>query len=319
MIGSPVLPERHALNIPVGKPTNLVELGALPWATIAALTSGDDTHRIFSGPIRFIRSEWQLPYVQYAGKGTRSTSTDSKRAAGFRKWLGVESRSNIEILVKDAVMTADAQTPSEAAAIAALSQLGADIRRDKQKRVTRIDLWDPRGWKNRTRESRVTDETLPWLAAFPDLQHLCLFFARITDDGLRHLVALKHLKHLWLNETPITDAGMEVLTKLPELESLWLLGTGVTNKAIKVLQKAPKLNGLRLGGTAVTDSGVKLLIAMKGLRDVSLAGTEISENAVELLGQMTQLRKIGLEGTGISHGGVQHLRRLLPKAKILGP
>lgn len=319
VVASYVMPERNALNVPVGTPTNLVELGALPWASIVALTNCGDTHRIFSGPVRFIRNEWQLPYIQYAGKGTRSTRIDLKQAADYRKWLGVESRSNLDILVKDAVMTADSQAPGETVAITALREVGADIKRDKQGRVTKIDLADPREVLHRTRESRVTDEALPWLAAFPDLQHLCLFFARITDDGLKQLIALKHLKHLWLNQTPITDAGMEVLTKLPALESLWLLDTFVTNKAIKVLQKAPKLNCLRLGGTAVTDSGVKLLVTMKGLKDVSLAETKISENAIELLGQMKQLRKLGLEGTEISHGGVQHLRKLLPKAKILGP
>ena len=76
--------------------------------------------------------------------------------------------------------------------------------------------------------TKVTDASLPHLAACENLRSLDLTRTAITSAKLGALVRLKQLESLNLTETAGDDAGVAELKGMPTLKRIWLFGTKAT-------------------------------------------------------------------------------------------
>jgi len=76
--------------------------------------------------------------------------------------------------------------------------------------------------------TKVTDASLPLLAACENLRSLDLTRTAITSAKLGALARLKQLESLNLTETAVDDAGVAELKGMPALKRIWLFGTKAT-------------------------------------------------------------------------------------------
>ena len=102
--------------------------------------------------------------------------------------------------------------------------------------------------------TRVREEDLVLLGAFPELRVLDLSMSWATDDHLKSLRGLNNLTSLNLGFRPITDTGLQHLRGLTKLTSLNLDDSEVTDAGLQHL-KGLKLEWLHLRRTHVTDAG----------------------------------------------------------------
>ncbi len=76
--------------------------------------------------------------------------------------------------------------------------------------------------------TKLTDASLPHLAACENLRSLDLTRTAITSAKLGALARLKQLESLNLTETAVDDAGVAALKGMPALKRIWLFGTKAT-------------------------------------------------------------------------------------------
>ncbi len=127
--------------------------------------------------------------------------------------------------------------PGEAAAIAAIQQLGGKVEVD-DKQPDRPVL------KVYLHSTPVTDADLAHLEQLKRVQNLFLGKTQITDAGLEHLQGASNLKTLSLNATRVTDVGLKSLTGLTNLKTLNLQETKVTAGGVAELKR--KLPGVTI-------------------------------------------------------------------------
>lgn len=90
--------------------------------------------------------------------------------------------------------------------------------------------------------TKITDASMPAIAAMKGLEDLDLSKCDVTDEGLLALRDHKTLRILWLAETKLTDKAIEVLSSLPALESLQVPGTEITKAGwTRLMQAKPRL------------------------------------------------------------------------------
>src|SRR6185436_4842937 len=107
---------------------------------------------------------------------------------------------------------ADEPAEGQAAAIAALRKLGADVSSES------VSL----------RNSEVTDADLIHLKGMTSVTKVALMNCKkVTDAGLMHLKGLKKVETLYLPYTSVGDAGLEHLKGMTSLTNLYLSGTKV--------------------------------------------------------------------------------------------
>lgn len=94
---------------------------------------------------------------------------------------------------------------------------------------------------------RLTDDVVPYLTQFKNLELLYLVNARITDDGLKQLSSLERLDVLNISRCQrITDKGLSYLAEFPSLRELYVRETGMTLAAITRFRRArPECKVLR--------------------------------------------------------------------------
>ena len=159
------------------------------------------------------------------------------------------------------VLAASADDAADAAAVAAIEELGGRVRRlavNTEDREVDFHLGG----------QALTDEGLAHVAQLDNVARLHLKGTKITDAGLAHLKGLTGLRRLHLETTAVGDAGIENLKGLTELEYLNLYGTNVTDASLEHLAGLKKLRRLCLWQTGVTDEGVVRL--EKALPDVRI-------------------------------------------------
>lgn len=147
---------------------------------------------------------------------------------------------------------------SEDKAAAALTKIGAKLKRDDAGRITEVDLG----------ERKITDTDLVHLVGLRAIKELSLHQTQITSAGLRHLAKLTTLKRVFLSDTAVDDRGVSQLKKLKNLNTLGLSGTRVSDRGLKYLNGLKNLSSLFLLGTRVTDAGVAIL--QKALPDCDI-------------------------------------------------
>jgi hypothetical protein len=246
----------------------------------------------------------------------------------------------IAICCCDAVRAQEKMSEDDAAA--RIEDLGGHARRksDFQRRQYRKGDRDPYVIVSFFRNSRMKDDDLRVLAAFPDLGWFDAGSTSISDAGLVHLVGLRNLRYLVLYETDITDAGLKTLggmpqlrslqiaatkitdrglaelARLPNLETLWLVKTAVTDAGVANIQHLPKLEQLALGKTQVTDACIPLLKNLPRLRKLYV-GEAITDQGLKELGELHNLTDLGIMNTKITDAGLKHLAGLTNLKKLV--
>jgi RNA polymerase sigma factor (sigma-70 family) len=107
---------------------------------------------------------------------------------------------------------------------------------------------------------------------------------KITDDDLKSLSAFPKLQTLYLHHDPITDAGVSNLKGLSSLTALDLFDTRVTDAGLEHLAEwMPCLESLELSDTRVTDSGLRFLKGLHRLRRLDVRKTKVTQAAADEL------------------------------------
>lgn len=178
------------------------------------------------------------------------------------------------IVSRRQVSADDAPQLSKEDAIAAVEQLGGEVRIDGEKD-------DQPVWAVEFKETKIRNDDLRLLASFPALEVLNLADTMIDDDGLVHIVGCKRLKELNLSGTKITDRGLSRLATLSDLTTLELNQTSVTDEGVLLLAPLKKLTRPLVFDTRVTEAG--LLRLQKAIRErMAVPGTATkSDSEVE--------------------------------------
>ncbi len=104
--------------------------------------------------------------------------------------------------------------------------------------------------------TKVTDDDLKYLHAFPSLLTLYLHHTEIGDAGVANLQPLKNLTTLDLFDTRVTDAGLAHLAEwMPFLQWVDLNATRVTDAGLEHLKGLKHLRRLDVRKTGVTEAG----------------------------------------------------------------
>jgi len=174
-------------------------------------------------------------------------------------------------------------------------------------------------------QTRITDNDVPPLSSFGELQKLDLRYAyitetglkvlsiltkvdtlflaevKITDSGLTTVAANTNLTHLTLSRTRITSIGLQALSLCTKLQNLSVSYCGITDRDFVHLPPHPSLQILDLGGNIITDISVTHLTLFISVHTLSLADAKITN--VEPLTLLTNLRELNLSYTKIPDAG----------------
>ncbi len=111
-----------------------------------------------------------------------------------------------------------------------------------------------------------------------DVVTINLVATKVTDDDLRSLRAFPNLLTLYLHHTEIGDAGVANLQPLKNLTTLDLFDTRVTDAGLAHLAEwMPFLQWVDLNATKVTDAGLEHLKGLKHLRRLDVRKTGVTE------------------------------------------
>ena len=91
------------------------------------------------------------------------------------------------------------------------------------------------------------------------LQWLRISGSKVSDEGLAHLTAFPQLESVILQSTAITDAGLNELAKAKQLKTLDLAFTRVTADGLKQLAGL-RLSKLDIPADARNDAGLKHML-----------------------------------------------------------
>ncbi|MEE3368690.1 MAG: hypothetical protein VX346_05030 [Planctomycetota bacterium] len=171
----------------------------------------------------------------------------------------VEKQPNPPVLAPSTPTNSPPDNSATASALTALDKLGAQITRNPQGQVDRVDF---------KIDNNISDGGLVHLTHLSHLQQLGLGLTSIGDDGLAHLSRMTRLQVLVLTSTRITDRGLVHLAGLSKLQELYLSNTHITDEGLAYFQHLSKLRKLLLDGTRVTKSGVAEL--RKALPDCTI-------------------------------------------------
>lgn len=223
-----------------------------------------------------------------------------------------------DIVPKPAAMTPDAgrrepvrdQQQKDAAArehaLTVIRQLGGVVEEDPNlhgKPVVQVNLWG----------TKVNDEGLKHVSAWPSLQSLVLFDTRITDDGLAVISRLPDLRSLDVRYAyAVGNNTLERVKRLPKLTCLWMSATRITDAGLKHLEHQESLQRLDISwNDNMTDAGVDSVITLRNLRDLHIAATKVTDAGVAKLTKLKKLEMLNLNTSKlVTDTSIDHLRTM---------
>jgi internalin A len=91
--------------------------------------------------------------------------------------------------------------------------------------------------------THITDEMIPVISEFPDLQNLWLDSSQVSDAGLKPVLQLPHLARLSLSNTLVTDSSIQTLSAIANLSRVWVDKTKISAAGVAQLRATrPKLD-----------------------------------------------------------------------------
>ena len=207
-------------------------------------------HQDFFGPFDKAAAKFGKPVLVLHGDGHRWIHDRPFESQNILR-VQVEQGSVAPPLL--VTITDDPRTPfvfdrrmSEDKAAAALTRIGAKLKRDDAGRITEVDLG----------ERKTTDADLVHLVGLRAIEELSLHQTKITGAGLVHLAKLTTLKRVFFSDTAVDDRGVSYLKKLKHLKIIGLSGTRITDRSLEHLDRLKKLSSLFALETKLTEAGV---------------------------------------------------------------
>jgi tetratricopeptide (TPR) repeat protein/Leucine-rich repeat (LRR) protein len=183
--------------------------------------------------------------------------------------------------------------------------------------------------------TKVTDEWLPHLLAFRQLEKLDLSATNISDKGLgilrdlpnlteldlsqtmvrgENLDGFKHLRWLILSKSELSDLGVTKIATLKEMRHLDLDNTKVTDRGLQALARLQALQYLDLGNTKIANQAFSSWSKRTEIKFLNLAGTATDDRVRPLLTLSPFLESLDLSETAITDVA---LKSIHPSVKIL--
>ena len=156
-------------------------------------------------------------------------------------------------------------TEEQRASLKKLKTLDGSVERDEAGNVTDIFLIG---------STRLKDNDLELVKAFPEIRGLYLGRTSITGEGLKYVSNFKNLRTIGLIGTKVVDESLKNLSKLGQLEALFLEETSISDVGVANLNRLPGLRELLLGNTKITDETLKELAEFPSLSAVTLQGVK---------------------------------------------
>jgi Leucine-rich repeat (LRR) protein len=170
-------------------------------------------------------------------------------------------------------------------AIAALEAAGVDLSRNRDGKVTSIDI--------------KRDRDVAHLRHFDSLNHVALRDAQITDAALPSLSYIRALRILRLSDTSVTSGGLNYLADLSSLESLYLENVPITSEGMRSVGKIASLGRLSLD-SEVDDSQLEQLQAVRQIKTLSLDDVRFTSKSAGLIDQLDNVRSVEMSLSGVS-------------------
>jgi hypothetical protein len=190
---------------------------------------------------------------------------------------------------------------------AALEALGVSVQRQSDG-ITRVVACP------RDKPTRLRDDDLIHLDAFPGLENVFLDNAKVTDAGLKLVGRVERIKRLYLSGTTITDDGLAHLKGMQNLESLTLDDTPITGSGLAHLKTLTNLSELSLLRTKLTADGFAAGIAglkeLKHLRDLCLMETNLTDAWLAPLAELPAVEILSLGDTRVSNAGLAQVAKM---------
>lgn len=167
-----------------------------------------------------------------------------------------------------------------------------------------------------SRSARITDASLPYLAALTALEDLRLDDTQVTDLGLPHLAGLANLRILHLGNSDPPDTTGMAFKPGPGFTFTVATSTMIGDVGLPNLSRLSNLEELDLRNSLVTDIGLVSLVGLKKLKRLNLANAELTDAAIRPLTALTSLERIDLSGTGVTDRGIAQLKAALPNVEV---
>ncbi len=167
-------------------------------------------------------------------------------------------------------------------------------------------------------QSPITAAQIAELARLSQLQTLMLDAGGVADDTLYWLNALHQLEHLRIRQATLTDAGVEQLdpATISQLKILNLPQATLTARGLRHMSQFPGLIQLRLGATAMDDTAAQELAKFPNLKSLHLIGPKFSDEALTSLAQTPKLASLYIDDCRLSDAAWKRLFDAKPNLHV---
>jgi Leucine-rich repeat (LRR) protein len=153
---------------------------------------------------------------------------------------------------------------------------------------------------------RFTNDPLPYLVRFPNLETLEMQRFNDAGKGLVHLSALQELRDVNFQEASIRDIdGLRALGRAPRLRAVKFHAcTYIGDEQIRAFaegqtrafaeRKGGNLRVLDLSGTSVSDASIDSLLSLPRLRHLVLSGVDVTDEGFSKLANSTTLTELAI-------------------------
>lgn len=139
----------------------------------------------------------------------------------------------------------------------------------------------------------VTDAMVRELTSGLRLTALSLGVGRVTDASIPLIAALETLEYLCLDDNPITGSGFSALAGHTSLQDLSLRRCRLLDmESLSALSQVPRLRGLSLEEVALSDSVLEHVAAIPSLEELALESCSIAPSGAAILARSQALRKL---------------------------
>ena len=164
--------------------------------------------------------------------------------------------------------------------------------------------------------SRLTDDVLSHLQAFPSLRELRFVHqTQITDEGLRHIGQLSTLEILAFNATDsLTDEGLRHLAGLRNLQVLDLSKTTLVGSGLGHLNHLPikelHLHSMSYHSSGFRDIDLTAIANMITLEVLNLGDANVTDENLAALAGLINLRHLDLKDMRAGNSALANLKTL---------
>ena len=163
--------------------------------------------------------------------------------------------------------------------------------------------------------TKLGDETMKKLAAFPKLRSLSIEKCPVTAVGLEAISALP-MKEIRFGGATLTEDSFKAFAKMPELKSLIIDNAKMEAAWLTHLKGLTKLEELNLRSAVCDDAAAQELAGMPSLTQLTLNDTKLGDAGFEALLKLPKLRSLYVDNTKVTKETFLKAKREHPKMTL---